>query len=174
MPSAERSPIWRLAEAVATASELLDTIEAAKPATSAALGFGRLYRYATEPAIDDPTTQAALARDPKLAAAWRRLMQNIALYQAPVAAAAADAGELDRRYGEGWSLRLRDAKGASGQVWVIIALDRPDDTPPGWLFAGTLRQSLPEAVDGQMQFRIGADAPLAQALRDPATELFLL
>jgi len=174
MATAERSPAWRLAEAVATAGELLDAIDTAKAQAPAAIGFGRLYRYATEPEIEDPETQAALASNAKLAAAWRRLMHNIALYAAPVAAAAADAVELDRRYGEGWSLRLRAARGATDQVWIIIALDRPDDTPPGWLFAGTLRQPLPEAVDGQMQFRIGADAPLAQALRDPATEIFLL
>jgi hypothetical protein len=174
MPPTEKSRAWRLAEAVATAGELLDAIDTGRRSQTSAVGFGQLYRYATEPQTADPATAAALAQDPKLATAWRRLMHNLAIHWAPVAAAAADRAALDRRYGDGWSLSLRDVRNAADQIWVIIGFERPDEAAPSWLFAGTVRHALPEAVDGQMQFRVAADAPLVQALRDPGTELFLL
>ncbi|MEM7120309.1 MAG: hypothetical protein AAF563_03470 [Pseudomonadota bacterium] len=174
MPPADKPYAWRLAEAVATAGELLESLDIAKRAHSSSIGFGDLYRYATDPQSADSATAAALADNPGLAADWRRLMQNLAVYSAPMAAAAADRAALDRRYGDGWSLRLREVRKTPDQVWVIITFDRLEGTTPSWLFAGTLRHALPEATDGQMQFRIAADAPLVGALRDPATELFLL
>lgn len=154
------------------ARTMLDELDSARRAgLQPTVPFGRLYRYATALEADDPQIEAAIATDPRLASALERLLQRLAAYQIPMAAAAADRTVLDRRHGSGWTLRLAPASNGR-QLWVIIDLEAEIE-PPTLLFAGLIRRRLPPADNGHIQFRVPADDALAEALRQPANAIYL-
>ncbi|MEZ5667624.1 MAG: hypothetical protein R3F55_09375 [Alphaproteobacteria bacterium] len=173
---AEMSPDERaFVEHLFTAAELMRALNETGQIGTGHIGFSRLHAYVAEGRpVQDPAIDAALQRDPKLAATCDALVRNLAPYAAPVAAAAADTKPLTQRFGNGWRLNLLEVRNAPDQRWVVIRFEREDVAPPRALYAGTVRHALPAMTDGQVQFRIGVDSRLAQAISDAATELFLL
>lgn len=151
---------------------LLDELDAARRQGSATpVSFGRLYRFATSSDPDDSEIEGAIAGDPDLAATLDRLLQRLAVYQMPIAAAAADRASLDRRHGDGWTLQLTPAS-KGDQLWVIIDFD--GGPQPSFLFAGTVRHRLPASDNAHIQFRVDGASSLAAAIREPSNAIYLV
>jgi hypothetical protein len=168
-------PARDVADRLFAVADLLADLRSPSLTAPAAIGFARLYAHIVDgvPA-EDAEIDATLARDRSLAAACDRLVRNLAPYSAPAAAAAADAGPIDSRRGNGWELRLLEVRNMPEQRWLTITFERPDVEAPKALHAGGQRHPLPEMTDGRIQFRIAAGSPLVRAIADPATEVFLL
>lgn len=120
---------------------------------------------------------AALLAQPALRETLSGLLARTALASGSRVAAAATAGGLSGRSGEGFRLRLLPARGEAAQTWIMIALDRPDpaptrltvltpDGPPETL-------ALDPPVDGQLQVLVETGSDLVRALADPAATVFL-
>lgn len=143
-----------------------------------AVGFAALYVYATDPQA--PMTEAlrsALAADADLRADLDMLLSRHAVYRFPTVAAAS-SGTIEERSGDGFHLRWLASPVVDGEVYVILEVDRSWEVVPQVLVVRTpdgvpLKQVLPEAVDGTIQFLAGADSDLVCALRDATSELFL-
>jgi hypothetical protein len=168
-------PARDVADRLFAIADQLAELRSQPPAPSDAIGFARLYAYVVDSVpAEDAEVDAALDRDRGLAAARDRLLRNLAPYVAPVAAAAADAGPIDHRHGNGWELRLLEVRNLPEQRWLTVTFERPDVEAPKTLHAGGQRYPLPEMTDGRIQFRIPTDSALVHAITDPATEVFLL
>ena len=166
----------RLFDALSTLDALSDPSERAE--ASRGVAFADLYAYATEPerGMDD-RLQRALASDSKLRADLERILDNTTLYRFP-RVAAASAGEIDRREGEGFTIRLRRSRAAENQVYIIIEVQDAGRETPATLFicgAGHAygKFPLPPAQDGVIQLLSEDDSDLVKALRDVHTEVFI-
>jgi hypothetical protein len=142
--------------------------------------LSRLYDYATQaPRGDDAGVEEALERDPRLAADLRLLLERTALRQLPRAAAAA-AGPLRERHGDGCRVRLQPSRAEPGQVYVIIEMAPGAETGdlPRALFVCDAenrcrRHALPEPRDGVIQLLAETQSDLVRGLEDIKTEIYL-
>jgi len=149
-------------------------------AASRPIPVSRLYDYATDAQRDDDAeVEEALARDPRLAADLRRLLEKTALRHVP-RAVAASTGPVRERHGEGCRVRLQPSRAEPGQTYVIIEIAPPSDPAesPRALFvcdAGNRcrRYTLPEARDGVVQLLAEAQSDLVRALEDIRSEVYL-
>ena len=144
----------------------------------APIAFGRLYAYATEAeGIGDPELAEALAGDPGLRAALRRLVEKTAILRLPWVAAAS-AGTIMSRDGEGCRIRFQRSRAEPRQTYVIIELDGAADARHRTLFAcdpenRCAKFPLPEAREGVVQMLVDEDSELLRALLDIKTEIFI-
>jgi len=139
------------------------------------VGFSELYRYVVDPDYrPDEALADALANDPKVRADLDALVRNSAIAAIPQAAAAADDAEIEERAVDGWRIRLRRVRAHPSQVWVIIEYEDKAIDLPHTLFAGDVRQTLPNSRDGRFQFRVAADSDLVKGLQDVDGEVFLV
>ena len=72
---------------------------------------------------------AALRADPALRDDFSLLVERSAVLRLPRAAAAAGAGTLDRREGDGCTLRLVASRAGNGQIHLLIDLPEDGTTP---------------------------------------------
>ena len=168
------------AEAVFVA---LDTIAALTSGRDGAgvrnrVGFGDLYRYATDPARrmsqalgDALAASAALRRD------LRHLLERTATLHLSARAAASSATVTTRRAAS-FSITLRESRADRGQTYVIIQFDDAALPPPKTLFViddehGCRKLPLPPPSAGTIQLLLEAESDLLAALRDPRTEVFM-
>ncbi len=87
------------------------------------IAFGRLYVYATEAeGVEDPELAEALESDPALRADLRRLVEKTAILRLP-RVAAASAGTIMSRDGDGCCIRFQRSRAEPRQSYVIIELD---------------------------------------------------
>lgn len=142
------------------------------------VGMQALYDYVI---TGDPRAgrqvRAALPGNPRLRADLTRLLERSAAWMLP-RMAAASSGAIERRQGRDCALVLRPSRAESAQVYVTIALERPDGDLPTALMAvprdGTVeRRDLRFDRDGTAQFIVDRDGPLHQALLDPFTDIYL-
>lgn len=148
------------------------------PAVPAAMSA--LFRAATDPATPLPAGLVGrMAADPALRADFDRLLARVARYRMP-RAAAAGTGALDRRAGDGVTLRLRPSSARPDQVHVLIDLPDtgPEDSPTVLIVrdgSGRVwKHGLGEPVEGIVRLLLAADDPCVTALGDPATEIDLI
>ena len=174
------------AEQKATAGQLFDalsTLDAltashARSDASRGIAFADLYAYATEPGrAMDERLRRALAADARLRDDLDRIFENTAVYRFP-RVAAASAGEIDRREGEGFVIRLRRSRAQQDQTYVIIEVQDAASEAPSTLFvcgAGHAygKFPLPPAQDGVIQLLTESDSDLVKALRDVHTEVLI-
>ena len=168
-----------LAAAAFGALSVLDEIRTPKAAAAGqqSVGFAALYAFVSNPGEAlSSTLAAALREDASLAADFKRLLANDALYRAPVQAAAS-SGDSEQRQGPGFTLEIRPSQAAESQVYVIIRLTAPQEQP-GAIFvtcgdSDCLKETLPSATEGTFQLLFDSDAAIVQALRNPQSEVFL-
>lgn len=143
-----------------------------------AIAFSRLFGHADDPdPARDPELERALARDPELRGDFRRLLERIARYRVPRLAAAA-AGEIARRDGDGCRIRLETSLAEPGQTYVIIELADTDAPSPARLFIVDAEDRcsafpLPPSRGGVIQLLEDGGSALVEGLRDVRTEVFL-
>jgi hypothetical protein len=153
-----------------------DRMDAGGPPGTARPCFAHLWAWATDPEqAFGPAEQAALDADPSLRADFALLLRRVAVLQAPAAAAAA-SGRLEARSGPGFRLRLARSRADPEQTYVVLELDA--GAAPRLLVilqdgAPVARLALPEVVGGFAQVIVASDGPVAEALRDPRSELIL-
>jgi len=152
------------------------TVSAAAGAAPA-LGFARLYDYATGGADGDGQIAAALDANPRLNADLRLLLSKVAFNHLPEVAAAS-SGELETREADQCRIRIEPSRAEPDQVYLIIELTDPAAATPWVLFAcgadgRSDRIELPEGRDGVIQVLLDRAAPILVQLRDPGTEVFL-
>ena len=112
------------------------------------------------------------------------LLRRSALRHLPRAAAAAGHGDLTRRETGGFVLRLVASRARGGQVYLLVEL--PDEaagdgerTVLSRIVVGNaageyLKRDLPAAEGGVIRLLMEADDPLARAVGNPASEVFLV
>ncbi len=142
------------------------------------IAFGRLYVYATEAeGVEDPELAEALESDPALRADLRRLVEKTAILRLP-RVAAASAGTIMSRDGDGCRIRFQRSRAEPRQSYVIIELDDVQGAKTTSLFACDAENRcrkfpLPEARDGVIQMLLEEDSELLRALLDIKTEIFI-
>ena len=148
------------------------------PAGPPRIAFGRLYAYATDvEGAADPELTEALDRDPGLRAGLRRLVEKTAILRLP-RVAAASAGAILNRDGEGCRIRFQRSRAEPRQTYVIIELEDGQGTPRTTLITcdsedRCLKFPLPEAREGVVQMLLDEDSELLRALLDIKTEIFI-
>lgn len=150
----------------------------ARPVAAAPPSPSALWAHATGSALLPPAgLAAALLAFPALRETLTGVLQRAALAVGPRVAAAATGAGLTERGGDGFRLRLLPARGAPGQTWVLIMLDRPDPAPARLTVlpadAGPESVALDPPVDGAVQLLVEIDSALVKALADPASTIFL-
>lgn len=144
------------------------------------VSLSRLYDYAVNAGRgDDAEVERALEQSPGLAADLRLLLEKTALRHVPRAAAAA-AGPVRERHGDGCRVRLQPSRAEPGQVYVIIEMAPVAESAeaPRALFVcdsenRCQRHALPEPRDGVIQLLAEAQSDLVRALQDIKTEIYL-
>lgn len=121
---------------------------------------------------------AALLAAPSLRATLAGMMERTAHAVGPRVAAAASGERVAERGGPGFRLRLLPARGAAGQTWIRIELDRPEPAPATLTVlpaAGgpPLSVALDEPQDGVVQLLAETASELVGALGDPGATLYL-
>lgn len=167
-------------EAAARMFEALDRIDAMREETvpSRTVGFSDLYAFARDPDRDmSPELNEALAQDPSLADDLTRLLDRIAIYRFPKAAAAS-SGPVRQRDGELYRISLRPSRAEPTQVYVIIEMADLDAAPPDSIYVcrpgrPCEKHRLPVAHDGAIQILADLGSPLVEALRDDQAEVYL-
>ncbi len=180
------APGQPFAEAVFVALEGIDGLTASRDHSPgpAPIGFGEVYRYATEPdQAMSPALNQALQANGRLRSDLRHLLERTTQLHLS-GRAAASSGTITTRQGTGFSMTLRESKAERGQIYVIIRfVDAPNSIsvpPPKSLFvvddvSGFRKLPLPAPSAGAVQLLLDADgdAELVAALRDPRTEVFM-
>ncbi|MEQ9329396.1 MAG: hypothetical protein RJQ21_19095 [Rhodospirillales bacterium] len=141
--------------------------------------FADLYAYARS---GDPAIPPALARDlasiPRLRDDLRALLRDLALYRADRVAAASSGGTMTQRRGDGFSLDLKPSRTGDGQVYALVILSDPDRAPRTLFIqppdGALLKVPLPDAAGARLQVLFEPGDPALAALRDPASEIFLV
>jgi hypothetical protein len=156
------------------ASASLDDIQSGV-AGRGPIGFTELYRYAVDPECrPDAALAGALAHDSRIRADFAAMVQNAAIAAIPQAAAAADETGIEERAVNGWRVLLRPVHANPDQVWVIVEYADKTIDLPRIIYAGDVRQPLPESRDGRFQFRLDAESDLIKGLQDINSEVFLV
>lgn len=141
------------------------------------VGFSDLYAYAMgRGGIGERDIKQAMLRNPALRGQLGSLLRRVSIYRAPQVAAAS-SGEIDRREGEGFVIRLKVSRADPEQTYVIIELAHPEGRVPHHLFLfgehETSRFDLPEVQEGIMQILAASTSPLVSGLKDIKREVFL-
>lgn len=172
----QKAAAEQLFDALATLDVLTDAD--AERASSASVAFSDLYAFATQPGrAMDESMRRALARDSRLREGLERILDKTAVYHFP-RVAAASAGAVESRDGEGFTIRLRISRAENTQTYVMIEIaDGRDETPNTLIVRGPDgdygKYPLPAAQDGVIQILADTDSDLVQALRDVDTEVFI-
>ena len=120
--------------------------------------------------------QRMLFADHKLAAAYRRIKEQLRVIEMPMLAAASDGGTNSRQF-PGGSLRIHPSRMA-GQAYVVIRFDAPTSLPRSLLLEGAggeiIKQTLPTAdSNGEVLMVVSEDDPAHRAflklLSEPTT-----
>ena len=143
---------------------------------TAGIPFPRLYDSVLGAGALGAEVAAALLEDSDLRADFDLLLERTARYHLP-RAAVASTGELDRRETGGLVINLVRSRANPAQVYVLIEVEGDRDetvlivrTPVGEY----LKESLPPPDGGTIRLLKSAEDPIIKALRDPASEVFLL
>ena len=112
------------------------------------------------------------------------LLRRSAVRHLPRAAAAAGHGDVTRREAGGLVLRMVASRAQGGQVYLLVELPEEaagdgERTTLSRIVVGNaagefLKRDLPAAEGGVIRLLMEADDPLARAVGDPATEIFLV
>lgn len=142
------------------------------------VGFGDLYRYATDPARKMSRALGnALAASARLRRDLRHLLERTAPLHLSARAAASSATVTTRRAAS-FRITLRESHADRGQIYVIIQFDDAPMPPPKTLFVidderGCRKLALPAPSAGAIQLLLEAESDFIAALRDPRTEVFM-
>lgn len=144
---------------------------------SPAIGFNRLYDYATGGQDRDHEVARVLDANPRLRADLRVLLAKVALNHLPEVAAAS-SGELDVRETDQCRIRFEPSRAEPDQVYLIVELVDRSAPMPSVLFTCTAddrsdRIDLPEGRDGVIQLLLDRSAPVLESLRDHNAEVYL-
>lgn len=122
--------------------------ESASP-TGRRFGLAEIYRYLHGPSASlSAEEQALLFKDRKLAAAFRRIKAELALFEMPTLAAASDGAVTERTFA-GHTIRVHASR-VPGQVYAMFAFQG----------AGRPRRLILQGRDGQL---VDRDLPAADA-----------
>lgn len=168
------------AEAVFVALDGLASLAsgAAETAHRTRIGFGDIYRFATDPAREMSRELGdALAANGRLRRDLRRLLERTTPLHLSARAAASSA-TVTTRHGAEFRMTLRESHAEGGQIYVIIQFNSSVAPPPKTLFViddkrGCRKLPLPAPSAGAIQLLLEADSDLVAALRDPRTEVFM-
>jgi hypothetical protein len=161
-------------DAKAAADELVEV-----DARSERLAFSLLYRIATNPYASVPDDFAErLQADPTGKETFARLLEQFSKHRLP-AAAAASSGDVSRRETRDLLVTLVPSLSREGQVYVLFEVRTPTAMTPTYLRVLApdgeyYHRSLPQFDGEKLQIVLEHDDPLLGALRDPASELFLI
>ena len=143
---------------------------------TAGIPFPRLYDSVRGTGALGAEIAAALLADSDLRADFDLLLERTARHHLP-RAAVASSGELDRRETGGLVVKLVHSRADPAQVYVLIEAEGDRDetalivrTPVGKY----LKELLPPPDGGTIRLLKSAENPIIKALRDPASEVFLL
>ena len=157
-----------------------DDVTDAEPDEAPADGvtFQSLYDAALRSGPLGAEVAAALLEDPDLRADFDLLLERTARYQQP-RAAVASTGSLDRRELGGIVVNLVTSRANAAQVYVLIETVDGGRSDLAELIVKTsageyLKESLPPPDEGTIRLLKSTGDPITKALRDPASEVFLL
>lgn len=167
-------------EAAARMFEALDMIDVAteQAVEPRRVSFSDLYAFANDPEREmAPELAEALASDGAFEADLLRLLDRIAAYRFP-RAAAASSGPVAQRDGDLYRIALRPSRAEPSQVYIVIELADLDSVPPELIYVcrpgkPCEKHRLPIAHDGAIQILADLRSPLVEALRDGQAEVFL-
>lgn len=140
--------------------------------------FRRLYAYASDTANDtDGELRKTLARNSRIAADFRSILEKTADISLPEAAAAAGNGAITGRDGPGCRIRFAQSEAEPSQTYILIEME-DKEAAPKMLFVvyadETIRSwPLPQARRGVIQLLEERESALLKALLDPKTGIFL-
>lgn len=164
--------------ALQTAADLTAATDGREP-PSAMPSPSALWAHVTgvRPMAQADLAEALLAA-PALRATLAGMMERTARAVGPRVAAAASGERVAERGGPGFRLRLLPARGAAGQTWIRIELDRPEPVPVTLTVlpaaAGPpVSVALDEPQDGVVQLLAETASELVGALGDPGATLYL-
>ena len=174
---AERQRLARRFADLGFAEEMLEGDDSLAEATPA-VPFQRLYAAAVGEEPLGAELAAALLADPDLRADFDLLLERTAHCRVP-AAAVASTGELDRREADGVSISLVPSHANQAQVYVLIEVEERLAKGCRCLVVRTrdgtyVNAPLPQPDAGVVRLLKNAEDPLASALRDPGSEVFVL
>ena len=160
--------------------EALDMIDVAteQAVEPRRVSFSDLYAFANDPEREmAPELAEALASDGAFEADLLRLLDRIAAYRFP-RAAAASSGPVAQRDGDLYRIALRPSRAEPSQVYIVIELADLDSVPPELIYVcrpgkPCEKHRLPIAHDGAIQILADLRSPLVEALRDGQAEVFL-
>jgi hypothetical protein len=160
----------------ATAQEFLEKLEAN---TDDAVSLRDLYCYAHGDVedFDIINIEKALASNPGMRNALRRMVTEATPYHSGEARAAGEAGPIPR-FGNGFSIRYQASRTASDNIYIIIELigEIPELKHILYIFdeADTCKSfPLSPPRNGIIQVLVSRDDPLLEMLSDPKTEVML-
>ena len=173
----QRAVVQRLFDAHLTFESLRDP--SAKPhAEERAVSFAELFAYANrrERATSNPLA-GKFETDKRRASELRRLISKSAYYHAP-RLAAASAGSLTHREGNGFTIDLRVSRAEPSQTYVVISFDSLVPDVPRALFVARqeerlIKHQLPTPRGNTIQLLLESKSDLIESLRDPDCEVFL-
>lgn len=147
-----------------------------KPGSRAEV-FRTLYRVVNGPMPMTEELNNILRRDPDLARDYQQLLARTSFYQFPMAAAASSGG-VEARIGDGFDITLKPSRAAPNQVYVLITIKPGAIAQPKLLFVttsdgGSLKQPLPDPLNGVIQILTEEGTPLVDALKNTKTEVYL-
>ncbi|MFQ5973053.1 MAG: hypothetical protein ACE5Q3_12035 [Alphaproteobacteria bacterium] len=170
-----------LAQKVFEALCTLDTLEEREEGRERArppITFADLYALVNDAgASPGAESAAALRADPRLAADFRQLLRNVALYHSP-RLAAASSGAVSRREGPGFVIEFFPSRAQPSAMFAIIKMDHVNQDVPETLLVTAadgrvMKEVLPRPSGGSIQLLLEAGSELLSALRDPTAEVFL-
>lgn len=161
--------------------ELLDGLTedaAAAGSDKTSVPLSRLYAIAANPGAAVPADVAeAMLGQPRLRSIYRDLLARTALFHIPEALAAS-TDDLPARAGEGCRIRFEESRAEPDQIYVIVELDNPADTPPSAIvfcdaenFCASL--ALTGWRDGIVQAIADRDSDILRLARDPKSTAYL-
>ncbi len=141
------------------------------------IGFSELYAYATRGNhVPTPALKEALSSNLKLRRDLKRLLgkQPIATM---MRTAAASSGQIERREGDGFVIKLRPSQADQNQIYLLIQSKDRDDSP-SLLFIeeenGPFhRLVIEDFYDGEAQVLLSAQDDIVKALRKPKVDVIL-
>jgi hypothetical protein len=159
------------------ALDMIDTVTKSVAAPRR-VGFSDLFAFANDPNREmTPDLSQALRQDSALEADLLHLLDRVAAYHFP-RAAAASSGPVAQRDGDLYRIALRPSRAEPSQIYIIIELADLDSVPPELIYVCRPGQPcekhrLPIAHDGAIQILADLGSSLVEALRDGRAEVFL-
>ena len=175
----DRALICDAAGALLVLDELAPAAASEDAATDRRVTFHdvRGWLHDAESSAPPVRLRLALAADPRLRRDLDRLLERRAGWHVP-RAAAASSGELERREGDGFQVRLQPSRAAANQIYVLITLTGERRRDPTTLVVRSaagdyVKWTLPPQQSGVIQVLVDDAALGLRLLRDPKSELFL-